>query len=393
MSQSGVYGSGGSGGSGITTLAGDVGSATGSTVNVITGFTAGPYANGTPSFTGSGNTLQLSFSDANSNIGIGLNALAGAAAESASANIAIGNNAASNINGGGENNIFIGDGSGGSVTSSSFNQGIGVASLSSLLGGQNNIAIGFLSGSNLTGVESSNIYLNSLGVVGESNVLRIGGGSTLQLNQAFIGGIEGVNVGSVAQVVSISGNQLGSTILTAGSGVTITPGAGTITIASTGGGSGALVLIQTQTASSQTALTFTTGITGTYNNYQLITDSLVPATTPSSFNLQISIDGGATYISTNYAGGLNGMTLIGLAVGDSTFNYATSNLYNFTVGAGYVCAITTSITIDLTVPDVGGGTGNADAYLTPATVVNAFQLVTSDSTAFSGTFSLYGITS
>ncbi len=51
-----------------------------------------------------------------------------------------------------------------------------------------------------------------MGTAGESNVLRIGfgtGNSTSQINQAFISGITGINVGAVPAVLVNSSNQLG----------------------------------------------------------------------------------------------------------------------------------------------------------------------------------------
>jgi hypothetical protein len=397
MSQSGVYGSSGGGGTPITTLAGDVGTATGSTINVITGFVTGPYANGTSSFTGSGNTLQLAFNDSNGNIGIGPNALKGAQAVSASANTAIGVNAGISITGG-NNNLFIGSGSGQSIVGGSFNHGLGTASLVALTSGQYNLAIGYLAGSNLTGVESANIYLNNLGVLGESNVLRIGGGAPYTLDKVFIDGIEGVSVGSVATVVSINSDQLGTTTLTAGSGVTITPGAGTVTISASGGGSGNFVLLQTQTAVSATSLTFTSGITSTYNNYKVLFDNVV-TTTATFIVAQLSTDGGATYITTNYVNNNIGPTT-GLALfstqsdsGDAGFTYGNTDLYNLTSGSNFVTGSTVAgvffdtLAVNAIIPPA-----TASGYIVASTTVDAIQIAADDGSVFSGTFSLYGIT-
>lgn len=106
---------------------------------------------------------------------------------------------------------------------------IGAQALDSALGDYN-IGIGFQAGQNVTG--SSNILISNAGGA-ESNTIRIGttGAGNGQQNRAFIAGISGVNVGSVATVVSISGDQLGQATITAGTGITVTPGANSITIA------------------------------------------------------------------------------------------------------------------------------------------------------------------
>jgi hypothetical protein len=72
----------------------------------------------------------------------------------------------------------------------------------------------------------------------ESNTLRIGsatGAGNKELNRAFICGIDGVNVGSVAKVLTMASNQLGTATITAGTGILVTPTANTITISTTNG--------------------------------------------------------------------------------------------------------------------------------------------------------------
>ncbi len=155
-------------------------------------------------FSGSGSTVSLNTSDANDNTIIG--------------------NTAGNASLSGSQNTVIGYGSLHNVTSAS-----------------HNVIVGYGSGTNYTTSESNNILLGAgnLGVVAESNVLRIGNGtgsSAGNLAKAFICGIDGVNVGNTANVVTEVSNQLGTAVLTAGTGITITPTANTITIASTGGG-------------------------------------------------------------------------------------------------------------------------------------------------------------
>lgn len=124
------------------------------------------------------------------------------------------------------------------ISSGSDNCSFGALSLNILLTGSDNIAIGSEAGDMYDGAESSNIVIGNSGTTGESHVIRIGtqGVGSGEQDACYIAGISGANVGSVATVVSIatgSGN-LGTTTITAGTGITITPGANTITIAATG---------------------------------------------------------------------------------------------------------------------------------------------------------------
>jgi len=118
------------------------------------------------------------------------------------------------------------------TTGTGQNVGVGASVLSNLLTGANNTVIGQGSGGGYVGAESNNIIIgqNIGGTAAESNVIRIGNSSA---TSCFITGIDGVNVGSVAKVVTETSNQLGTATITAGNGVTVTPSANTITIAAT----------------------------------------------------------------------------------------------------------------------------------------------------------------
>jgi len=154
------------------------------------------------------------------------------------ANTGIGNNALSS-NTSGSSNTAVGSGAVlGSLTSGQSNTALGGAALTSLLTGNANIGIGLQTGSAYTGSESNNILIGTaqIGTAAESNVIRLGltsGGSAH--TKAFIGGINGINVGSIANVATVaSTGQIGSAVITAGTGITVTPGANTITIAASG---------------------------------------------------------------------------------------------------------------------------------------------------------------
>lgn len=112
------------------------------------------------------------------------------------------------------------------------NTALGAATLSSLTNGSNNIAIGNTAGNTYVGNEANNILIGSAGVVADSATTRIGTNGTQ--TKFFAAGIDGVNVGSVAKVVTETGDQLGTAMITAGTGITITPTANTITITASG---------------------------------------------------------------------------------------------------------------------------------------------------------------
>lgn len=198
-------------------LSGDVGTATGNPI-AITGLTT---AGSSVSFQAGGSTVTLNPTDASNNTIIG--STAGNATLTGNSNTALGQSALH------------------ALTSGSNNTAIGLNALNSVLTGSSNTIIGSGAGVSYVGAEGSNILIGKgvTGTAAESNVLRIGvatGTGSGQLAKAFISGIDGVNVGSVATVVTEASNQLGTAVLTAGTGITITPGANTITIAATNAG-------------------------------------------------------------------------------------------------------------------------------------------------------------
>lgn len=208
-------------------------------------FTGGT-TNGTALFAGAGTTETLTFSDADfntvlgdtafktihtpavgvANTGLGWHALN--AVTTGSGNTGLGFNALTSIDAG-INNVALGANTLGSATSADGNIALGSA-LTALLTGDDNIAIGNSAGGSYTGAESDNIVIGSTGVIADNAKIRIGTNGTQ--TATFIVGIDGVNVGSVAKVVTMASDQLGTATITAGTGITVTPGANTITIAS-----------------------------------------------------------------------------------------------------------------------------------------------------------------
>jgi hypothetical protein len=255
-------------------------------------------------------------------------------------------------------------------TGSGLNTAMGYGSLSFITSGTNNVSIGQSSGANYASSESNNILIGyKLGTLGESGVTRIGNTGTT--TQCFIDGIASVSVANTNMVtINTSTGQLGSTAVP----------------------SGGLVLIQKKTATAQASLAFTTGISSTYPNYLFVGDSITDASASTTvIAIQLSIDGGATYISTAYVG--SGITT-GMGVGGITDSTATagfnSTLYNLTSGVGIISCGGT-----YTIYDTSGPTAqtqvSAGAYTVAGQAVNAFRVVTSDATSFSGNFTLYGL--
>jgi hypothetical protein len=204
----------GSGGAAIQTITGNTGGAelpdASGNFNFLT-------ANSTVKFAGTPNTETLDFgltnlilgsnassiTTASSNVGVGYGSLG--ALTTGNSNTSIGYGALSDCTTSSLNCAF-----GSSVLSSltsglGNNIGAGMQSLGGLTTGNNNICLGHLSGNNYTSSESSNLLLSNKGVLGESNVIRIGtqGTSSGQQNTCYIAGITGATPtsGNTPQVV------------------------------------------------------------------------------------------------------------------------------------------------------------------------------------------------
>jgi hypothetical protein len=169
---------------GITTIDGDSGSVTGSTIT-ITGGTSGAV------FTGAASTLTESFNyfsmhdTTSSTLGVlkvGGDTVLHFYDGVASNNIYLGFGAG-NFSLSGGNNIGIGEDALNSLTTGAANTAVGVSGLSSLLTGNDNVAVGSTAGNAYTGAETNNICIgqNVTGVASESNVIRLGNSSATQL--------------------------------------------------------------------------------------------------------------------------------------------------------------------------------------------------------------------
>lgn len=160
----------------------------------------------------------------------------------------------------GSDNSFCGFGSGSAITDGTRNSGLGSGVLIALLTGSNNIGIGYGAGIAYNGAQSSNICIGNAGDVADNNTIRIGtqGAAAGEQDRCFVAGIRGVATTTTDAGIALiaSDHQLGSTgsmtngqlaigstglnpvlgTITAGTGMNIVNGAGSITTNVVGGG-------------------------------------------------------------------------------------------------------------------------------------------------------------
>lgn len=288
-------------------------------------------------------------------------------------------------------NLFLGDAAGNltlDTDAANFNVGIGSLSLSSLTeGGSNsalgkgalseletgslNCALGTDSGSNYTTSESNNITISNLGTASDSGVIRVGTNGTH--TSCFIAGIDGVNVGSVAKVVTETSDQLGTATLTAGSNISITPGANTITIAATGLLSSISITGNSGGALNGSAFTFTGGTSGLTFSGSGTTETLTGTLVPAN-------------------GGTGATTLTGLVTGNGTSTMTASAITQHDVLVGGASNAVTSVAPSATsgVPLISQGATSDPAFGTAvvagggtgvATMTTAYAPVCAGTTA------------
>ena len=230
------------GGAGITTINGDSGSITGSTVTISANLGA-VYPDldcgASVQFINSGTVSNLQVTDAIQNTFIGNDS--GVVGNDGGGNTALGDSALGSLGsvGGGGGNCAVGSaalsrvstGSGncalgsfalGALSTTDNNVVIGNLSAGQLLTGHDNIAVGSLAGFSWTAAESSNLCIGNSGTVGDSNTIRIGtqGSGSGQQNTCYVAGITGTTTANsnFVTIDTITG-QLGATA-TAPSGFT-----------------------------------------------------------------------------------------------------------------------------------------------------------------------------
>lgn len=93
------------------------------------------------------------------------------------------------------------------LTTGQYNTAVGSSSLA-VTTGSNNVALGYQAGSALVAAESSNIMLGSVGIIGDSNTIRIGddGVGVGQQDKTYIAGIYQATSGATKEIVYIDSN-------------------------------------------------------------------------------------------------------------------------------------------------------------------------------------------
>lgn len=242
----------------VITIDGDSGSATGNTIDLVTG-NATNNSGASIAFVAAVSTVTLNLTDASQNTLVGklsgnatlsgVNNTAfgyatGHALTSGNSNNFFGKEAGTLVSSGGANNlfgtlsgtslttgsdnVFMGQGVGQSLQSGDDNTMLGYGIAQVLISGSYNIILGSGSGSSYTTSESSNILLSNVGVVGESHVMRLGtdGSGSKQVNKCYVAGINGNTLVSPNFVtIDTSTGQLG-TVSSSGVVETITGDSG-----------------------------------------------------------------------------------------------------------------------------------------------------------------------
>lgn len=325
---------------------------------------ANSTAGSSVSFSGSGSTLSLNVTDSNDNTIVGLSA--GNGSISGTSNTGVGYTSLHDLTSG-VNNIAYGYGSLGALTTGSYNNAVGTLNSQSVTTGQQNTSMGNQSlthittgsfntvigsntGNNYTGAESSNILVGNAGVLGESNVIRIGtqGSGNGQQNECFIAGITGVTTSnsnlvtvntSTGQLGAVSEGGFGQTI-TGDSGGAISPSSGNWNLKANSiagssvsfSGSGSTLSLNVTDGSVNTIIGFVAGngtLSGTNNN--AFGQSALAALTSGSQNAAF-----ASSLASLTSGGNN------TAIGDSAGNNLKTGSNNILLGLNAGVSYTTS---------------------------------------------------
>lgn len=238
------------GGGGSISITGDTGGALTGTSFTFTGGTTGLSFDGSGStetlsitnlnlpatnsaltegcITSAGATIFQAYPNGSQNLFIGLNCGNGTLS-TANGNFVFGTNSCSAIDTA-AGTVAIGLSAGAAITDGNFNTLVGLECGAAISTGSHNTLLGqqsglfhngnyntmlgsFQTGSNYTGTESSNILLQNPGVLGESNVMRLGdpGSGDAQINSTYIAGIYGITPSLTPLAVIIgSDGQLGT---------------------------------------------------------------------------------------------------------------------------------------------------------------------------------------
>ena len=165
-----------------------------------------------------------------------------------------------------------------------------------------------------------------------------------------------------------------------------------------------IFLISSQTVSAQASIVVTSGITSTYNNYMMVFSNVTCSSSTQNLQIQISTNGGSSYIATGYTSGYlalnynsnatsNANLATGLLITNQNTSVVSANgiiyLCNLTSSSGY---ITCSGQINKHNPATPkpSSLSITGSYNTASQTVNALQVIWSSGT-ISGTVTLFGV--
>jgi trimeric autotransporter adhesin len=285
------------------------------------------------------------------NTGIGNNALE--SLTTGNSNTAVGAQALTAVTTG-LNNVGVGYLSGDSLTTGDTNIAMGNQALQHLITGNDNLAVGFAAGVNYTGAESSNIVIGNQGLLGESNVIRIGsqGSGAGQQDACNIAGIYNTAFGVTNEVVFVDnsgfvgsstgtdgeviiGSSSGSPIwatLTAGTDISIVNAANSITISATGGAG-----IETIDGDSGSA----TGATVTFNANTNCGSTVQFVASGATVDLEVTNSSVQSTMIGLAAGNSGASGDFNTALGSASCNSLTTGENNCALGSGTLQTCTT----------------------------------------------------
>lgn len=285
-----------------------------------------------------------------------------------------------------------------------------------------NVIVGGSTSSTLTNVApsaTSGVPLVSGGASADPSFTTavVAGGGTGQVTLTNHGVLVGAGTSAITQLAAGTAGQ----VLQSG-GASADPAYSTATYPLTAGTSGNIItsngtnfvstspatggaswfLIQSQTASASSSITFTSGITATYNTYVLVISNYGPSAA-QVLNMQVSNNGGSTYAATGYVGGFTNIR-VDSATG---WNNSSASTTNMRLGAPqattqpfcsiilWLFSVTNGNEPSFLSHTVENGSGSLFLELCASSVatttVNALKLSPSTGTITTGTFTLYGI--
>lgn len=173
------------------------------------------------------------------------------------------------------------------------------------------------------------------------------------------------------------------------------------TSAAPSGGGGSLIYIQKQSASSSSTIDFTS--VGSYTSWLLKYEGMTPASDGASLRMQISTNGGSSWVSSTYTSGedssaYNSATLTNL---NSSTNFYCSPLQDSGASTSRTNANIWIVNVASQGTYIYGNGGGSDSSgttnkfffggKTTTSGANAFRMIMSSGNIASGDFILYGI--